>query len=273
MFNRIALATLAASALIASAFTFAESAQAQQMQAYDCTGKGTPRVAKGRGQCHCPVMPGIGQTCSQAMQAGGGGMTPMPQRPGPAGNPPPVPQGGGVLSDSERADIRARVEQEERDRLGNRQVTPSMPAASAPIAQAPAPVQQMNRVFTAGVPIEVLAADFKADGKNGVVNAPVGDIVTQIDKISSVDVTAQSLFDGNLVDCQEAGVKGKQRFGVRLIQGSSKFVPVGTALDKCEAGQKLYVVKDGHGKFVAIADSTGYLLGADASNPSIKIDR
>lgn len=268
MFNRIALAVLAISALSATAMTFAAPAQAQQMQAYDCTGKGTPRVTKGRGQCHCPVMPAVGKTCSEALQQAGG-MTPMPpqQRPGTGGNPP-TQSGGGVLSDSEKADIRARVEQEERDRLGTRQSAPSMPVASAPVAQAPVPVNQ-NRVFTSGVSIEMLAADFKVDGKNGVLNAPVSDVVDQIKMLTGIDVTAESLFNGFLVDCQDAGVKGKQRIGFR----NSKFSAVGGALDKCEAGLKLYVVKDARGDAVAFADSRGYLLGRDPSNPPITIVR
>jgi hypothetical protein len=159
------------------------------------------------------------------------------------------------------------VSRSEFNRVRQPEVTPPATTPAPPVAAGP------SRVFTANVSIEEWAADMKSDGRKGIINAKAEDIIAEIKKLSSVDVTAESLFNGYLVDCQDAGVKGKQRFGLKVEGGSKKFAPVDGTFEKCQSGQKLYVVKDGD-KHVAIAETTvngSFLLGT--GTPAVKIDR
>lgn len=149
-------------------------------------------------------------------------------------------------------------------------------SAVTQLASAPAVSDKPSRVFTGGASIEDFAADIKVDGKKGVINTKAEDIIAEIKKLSSVDVTAESLFVGNLVECQDAGVKGKQRFGLKVEGVAKKFAPVDGTFEKCQKGQRLYVVTDAQGKTVAFAETTengSFLLGPTTSASPIKIDR
>jgi len=186
--------------------------------------------------------------------------------------PAPMTVGGKTFVTTQFSEV---VEQGIRDRQINQRPT------SAPQVAVQAPAQtsaQPFRVFTPGVNIETLAGAFKEGSESNVLNAPINEVEAAIARFSGVDVSPELLVKGALVDCQKAGVEGKHRVGVKSKQqmnGLKKFnfAVVGSELKDCQPGQKLYVVQDGNGKNVAIADSSGFLLGKAPTVAEIKVDR
>lgn len=285
------LKTLIAAALAATTLFATASAEAQQprqplptpsrvahqgadgMWLYACNGKGTARVADGSTStdCRCSTLPALGKTCTGLPASN---MSPMPQ-PGPvaSASPAAAPAINGSFVASQLDEL---VQQGIRDReINQRQAKPAPPvvAQAAPVVQAPA---QPNRVFTPGVSIEVLAGAFKEGSESNILNAPASDIVSAIRDLSGVTVTPEMLVNGSLITCQKAGVEKKTRIGVKTKQNMNglkefSFVSMSYELKECLPGQKLYVVNS-HGKFIAIADDSGMLLGPPTAVSGIKID-
>lgn len=262
------------------------SANAAPAYTYGCMADGTRVVGRGTNPCWCTVNVAVGQKCPSVRHdpAYHGGRKDLLQpqhvqqsmttHGGPLPDIGPSPAGSN-LRRSERADLSAREKTE-------RQQTTRAPVPlqrQRQVAQATPAANQPSRVFTANVSIETLAAAFKPNVKSDVLNVPADKVVEEVKSLSNFTLTPDDLFDGHLVECQEAGVKGKKRIGVKVKQAQGtkeySFVAVGSTLDKCLPGQKLYVVKDGNDKWVAIADNSGYLLGIDASTSAsgITIDR
>ncbi|MBY0472722.1 hypothetical protein K2Q00_00335 [Patescibacteria group bacterium] len=258
MLNRIV------SAVLATAFLFAAtSAQAQfygsapSPQHYRCTPDGKP-ATPGTGWCKRNDAP-----TSTVSAPSVSNLVPV------AGTAP----GAVVLNQGDLDELRRQYEL---DKAAQRPTVPApQVAAQAPAVQVPA---QPFRVFTPGVSIEALAGAFKEGSESNVLNAPIGEVEAAIARFSGVDVSPELLVKGALVDCQKAGVEGKHRVGVKSKQKMNglkefNFATIGSELKDCQSGQKLYIVRDRDGKNVAIADSSGYLLGKAPTVAEIKVDR
>ena len=262
MFKRIIIA--AALAVICV------TASAQAGVSFQCKLDGERvNMSRGPATCTCSKDVAVGAKCP--FNNAPSGATSAPQQ-----TPMPVVGNqsvGGVrtLSPSELANLAQTISPQD---LKQPTTAPqARPAAAPAVSQAPA---QPFRVFTPGVNIEVLAGAFKTGSEGAVLNAPTREIVHAIYNLSGVTVTPAMLVNGSLIDCQKAGVEGKTRVGVKVKQNMNglkdfSFVSVGPELKECLPGQKLYVV-NANGKFIAIADDSGFLLGPQTATAGIKID-